>query len=313
MKVILHVGAHRTGTTSFQSYMRDHADDLLEQGIGFWGPNRTRKSVFPGLFRETTLGRVEKTTDRAFGRVAMHLQQAADHDLTHLLVSDENMLGTARQNLRSCQLYPAVGERMARVHAAFDGRIDRVILSLRSQDHWWASATAMTVGRGHPVPSAQRLEEIAADPRSWRDVIVDLACALPDVDIHVMPFEQHMGRPYDILEQAIDRSAPRDTKNHWLNRAPDLAQLRRLMVEQRGDLDAIPQGQGRMQPFSPEQIVQLRDAYADDMGWLMAGADGLAKLITNPTRREIGNTLRTGALTEGLGHDIGQEQLARPG
>ena len=128
-----------------------------------------------------------------------------------------------------------------------------------------------------------------------------------------MPFEQHMGRPYDILEQAIDRPAPRDTKNHWLNRAPDLSQLRRLMVEQRGDLDAIPQRQGRMQPFSPEQIAQLRDAYADDMGWLMAGADGLAKLITNPTRREIGNTLRTGALTEGLGHDIGQEQLARPG
>ena len=122
-----------------------------------------------------------------------------------------------------------------------------------------------------------------------------------------------MGRPYDILQQAIDRSAPRDTKNHWLNRAPDLGQLRRLMVEQRGDLDAIPQGQGRMQPFGPEQIAQLRDAYADDMGWLMAGADGLAKLITNPTRREIGNTLRTGALTEGLGHDIGKEQLARPG
>lgn len=313
MKVILHVGAHRTGTTTFQHYMRDHAGDLLDQRIGFWGPNRTRKSVFPGLFRENTLGQVEKTAMRASGRVAMHLQRAARHDLSHLLVSDENMLGTARHNLRSCQLYPAAGERMARLHNAFCGQVERVILSVRCQDHWWASAAAMTVGRGHPVPSAQRLDEIAADPRSWRDVITDLACALPDVDIHVMPFEEHIGRPHDILQEAINRPTRPDSKNHWLNRAPDLAELRRLMGEQGGDPHVFPDGQGRWQPFSPEQTAQLREAYADDMHWLLSGADGLATLITDPTRTETGTSLHAGALTEGLGHDIGQEQLARPG
>lgn len=313
MKVILHVGAHRTGTTSFQHYVRDHAGDLLDQGIGFWGPNRTRKSVFPGLFRETTFGQVEKTSLRAVGRVGLHLQRADRHELSHLLVSDENMLGTARHNLRSCQLYPAAGERMARLHQAFEGRITRVILSLRCQDHWWASAAAMTVARGHPVPSAQRRDEIATDPRTWRDVITDLACALPDVDIHVMPFEEHMGRPHDILQQATDRPAPRDSKNYWLNRAPDLAQLRRLMAEQGGDPSVFPEGQGRWQPFGREQTAQLREAYADDMHWLISGADGLATLITDPTRNQIGTTLHAGALTEGRGHDIGQEKLARPG
>ncbi len=313
MDVILHIGAHRTGTTTFQRYMRDHADDLAGQGVGYWGPNRTRKSIFPGLFRETTFGQIEKTAFRASGRVAMQMQRVSQSGVSHLLVSDENMMGTARHNLRACTLYPAVGERMARLHDAFRAKITRVILSVRSQDHWWASAAAMTVGRGHPVPSAQRREMIAADPRTWRDVITDLACALPDVDIRVLPFEHHMGRPQDILEQVTDHPAPQDLKNHWLNRAPDLADLRRRMTEQGGDVSVFPQGQGRWLPFSREQSAQLREAYVDDMHWLIAGADGLAQLITDPTRAQTGRNLHAGVVTEGLGHDIGQEKLARPG
>ena len=313
MDVILHIGAHRTGTTTFQHYMRAHADDLAQQGLGFWGPHRTRKSVFPGMFRETTFGPIEKTALRAAGRVSLQMHRVAKSGVSHLLVSDENMMGTPRHNLRSCTLYPAVGERLARLHDAFGGQITRVLLSVRSQDHWWASVAAMTVGRGHPVPSAQRREMIAADPRSWRDVITDLACALPDVDIRVLPFEQHMGRPQDILREATNVAAPRDPEPLWLNRAPDLPSLRARMVEQGGDAGVFPQGQGRWLPFSKEQSAQLREAYADDMHWLIAGADGLAQLITDPIRTQTGTNLHAGVLTEGRHHDIGQEKLARPG
>ena len=62
-----------------------------------------------------------------------------------------------------------------------------------------------------------------------------------------------------------------------------------------------------------EQIAQLREAYADDMHWLTAGADGLATRITDPTRNQTGTNLHAGALTEGQDHDIGQGQLARSG
>jgi len=313
MDVILHIGAHRTGTTTFQRYMRDQTDYLERHAIGFWGPHRTRKSVFPGLFRGGGIGRVENTAFRAAGRVALQMHGAEQRGARHLLVSDENMLGTARYNLRSGALYPAAGERMARLCDAFRGRISRVVMSVRSQDHWWASAAAMTVGRGHPVPSAQRCEMIANDTRSWRDVITDLACALPDAEIRVLPFEQHMGRPQDILYQATDRRAPIDPKHLWLNRSPDLARLRDVMAQQGGDITQLPQGQGRWLPFSHEQSAQLREAYADDMFWLTAGADGLAHLITDPIRNQTGINLHAGVLTEGQGHDFGKEHVARSG
>ena len=154
---------------------------------------------------------------------------------------------------------------------------------------------------------------IACDPRSWRDVITDLSCALPDAEILVLPFEHHMGRPQNVLQQATGASAPRDVMHRWLNRAPDLPALRRAMAQQGGETDVIPQGQGRWLPFSTEQNAQLREAYADDMHWLMAGADGLAQLITDPTRNTTGSNLHAGVLTEGIGHEQGQEELARSG
>ena len=49
MRVILHTGAHRCATTSFQEYMRQNAQPLARQGIGFWGPHRTRGGLFHGI------------------------------------------------------------------------------------------------------------------------------------------------------------------------------------------------------------------------------------------------------------------------
>ena len=122
-----------------------------------------------------------------------------------------------------------------------------------------------------------------------------------------------MGCPQNILQQAMDGPAPRDLMRRWLNRAPDLARLREITAEQGGDVGCFPQGQGRWLPFSTEQSAQMRDAYVQDMHWLRAGADGLATLITDPTRTQTGSNLHAGVLTEGIGHELGQEELARSG
>jgi len=50
MDILLHVGAHRTGTTSFQRYLADHADPIAAQGTCVWGPRQTRGGLFAGLF-----------------------------------------------------------------------------------------------------------------------------------------------------------------------------------------------------------------------------------------------------------------------
>ena len=309
MDVILHLGAHRTGTTTFQHYMRDHADDLGQQGTGFWGPWRTRKSVFPGLFPGPAAANGRKRHAHAQGRVRVLAARAADLGLRDLLVSDENMIGTPRACLRAKILYPAIGERLARVSAAFGGKISRVVLCVRSPDLWWSSVAAMTVARGHPIPKPRTFEVISNRQRGWRDVITDLSCALPDAHIEVLPFETFAGRPDSLLEAAMGRAAPVDLNALWLNRSPDLPKLRKVLAAQGADPAQLPEGPGRWHPFTPEQTARLAENYADDLHWLTAGADGLAHLTEDKIRTRAEKTLPPDQRTRGQAHDSGQGHI----
>ena len=302
MDVILHLGAHRTGSTTFQHYVRSQFETLDSKGIGFWGPVRTRKSVLPGMFHNIPT----HAPRRADGRVRMLTAKAEAMGVEKLLISDENMLGSCNHCFRQGALYPAVGQRLARLGAAFGGRVTRVVLSIRAQDLWWASASALAAARGHKVQGHERYAQIAASPRTWRDVITDMSCALPDADIRVMPFETFAGRPERVLEEALDMTFPVDAQMRWLNRSLPLNDLRAVLTEQGGDPTILPKGQGRWQPFTPEQAVALRENYSDDLHWLTAGADGLAKLTQDEARIRAGLSLPQGHMTKGQDYDQGQ-------
>ncbi|MGC1503011.1 MAG: hypothetical protein WA782_02615 [Sulfitobacter sp.] len=303
MDVILHLGAHRTATTTFQHYIGDHLDGLSAQHIAYWGPERARTSVFPGLFRNSTAPRGRNLAKRAEGRIRLFATQARAQGVEQLLISDENLLGNCKQNIRAERLYPAAGERTARISAAFGGRLRRIVLSVRSQDIWWASACALTVSRGHPVPSARKLEAIARNRRTWRDVITDLACAAPGAQIDVLTFEAVTGRPERLLRTALEKDVPKDTRRRWLNRSPDLQTLRAGLADQGSDPDLLPDELGRWQPFTPEQTAILRENYADDLHWLLAGADGLARLTEDTCPNRAETYLPSGALTKGQRYD----------
>lgn len=310
MEIILHLGAHRTGTTTFQHYMRDHLAQLGAEKTGFWGPRRTRQSVFPGFFAKGGSAQARQRQRRAEGRIALHRSQAAGRGLDQLVISDENMIGTPRGCLIAGQLYPAIGMRMARFAAAFGGGFARVVLSVRSPDLWWASAAAMTVARGHPVPGPARFAAIAASARGWREVITDLACALPGTEIRVLPFERFAGRPAAVLGAALRRPVPADQQQLWLNRSPDLPSLRAALTAQGSDPALLPPGAGRWQPFTQEQTALLAERYADDLHWLYAGADGLAQLTEDESAQEAAQRPPRGTKTEGQDNDIAKGQLA---
>ena len=307
MDIILHVGCHRTGSTSFQHYVRGNRAHLMAQGTALWEPHKLRRGVFDGLFAKPRMRNGRNLQRRAMGRVRLHAAQARRAGAQRLLVTEENMIGAPRACLRAATLYPAIGERMARLDAAFEGTIARVVMVIRSQELWWSSIAAYGVGRGHPMPDAARLAALADAPRTWRDVITDMACALPDTQIKVLPFEQFAGRSEKVLEEATDYPAPLTHAESWLNRSPNLEMLRDKMAEigmPEGDLpDHLARGEGRWNPFTPAQSATLREAYADDMMWLTAGADGLATLTEDRSRTRAGPSLPAGALTKGQSND----------
>ncbi len=308
MDIILHIGAHRTGSTSFQRYLQANRGRLSRLGIGGWGPWRTRKGLFHGL-----AGRPETPTQaqRAAGRVQLNLNGTARRGVAVLVVSEENMIGSMRTNLRSGLLYPEIGERMARIHAGF-GSVRRIVLQIRSLETWWASTFAYMIPRGASVPDPRHLDFIAENTRSWRHVITDLSCACPGAEILVTPFERFAPHPDRLLHRMtgamfLPRAEP---GAFWANRAPYLPALREVLVDRGEDPAVLPEGEGRYQPFSDAAATALREAYADDLFWLQAGADGMAILTEEARSEKSGLNRMLGAAMRGQADDEDARRMA---
>ncbi len=310
MKVLLHIGAHRCATTSFQEYMRQNIGPIALQGVGYWGPNQTRKGLFQGVLPGPQALPGKDPGLRARGRVQLKLAAERATGLSQLVISDENIMGSMRQNLHIGGLYCDVGERMTRFAATFDGALTDVVVNIRSLDHYWASALTYGVARGFPFPNTHTLDRFAQAHRSWRDVITDIATALPDVNIWVQPFDTFGGRPDAQLNSMTGIKAPRTHARIRLNRSPRVEELRTYLIED--DAVKLDGMYGRWRPFDAEQIARMREAYADDVMWLVGGADGLAQLAEdNQDQAEETNTFRR-TLTRGRPHDQNR-QLAGSG
>lgn len=293
--VILHLGAHRTGSTSFQSYLRAHREVLLARQIGFWGPWRTRSGLLSGVSDAPQSPVQARHADH---RLRLALEAAHRHGARQLLVSDENMMGTPRRCLRSGRLYPDAGERLARLGRAFGGP-RRIVLSLRALDLWWSSIISFLIPRGEDLPTRAQLDAIVDSPRSWRALIEDLARACPQSEIAVVHFDQSADNPAHLLRCAtgVDGVPAAPPGAFWKNRHRALPDLRADLASRGADPGQLPAGEGRYIPFTDAQRARLREACADDLFWLRAGAGGLATFHddTDPARTGAD---RPGDLTE---------------
>ena len=310
MDVILHIGAHRCATTSFQTYMRSNADALQDAGVGFWGPRRTRTGLFRGLQPGPQIGLGRSVKTRALGRVRLQCARTAAHGVHQLVVSDENMLGTMRANLRLAELYSGAGERMARFAEAFRDYLTDIVINIRSPELYWSSVLGYYAALGRGVPRSGLVSRLAEAPRSWRDVITDVACACPDARVRVMPFESFAGRPDAQLTCVTGYPAPRGGAQCRVNQTPALPALRARMARGEGEL---PEGSGRWMPFSPQHRAMMRETYADDLMWLAAGADRLARLEQNPAIHKAGTHLPFSDMKRGSYDERRHITVARAG
>ncbi|WP_179381200.1 hypothetical protein [Jannaschia marina] len=281
--VTLHLGAHRTGATSLQHLLTRNLGWLASRGIAYWGPRRTRDGVMSGVIGDP--GRVETGRDirahRAAGRIAMLRSEMQAEGTARLLISDQALLGSLRENLLLGRLYPTARARLARLAAAMPG-IDHVALAIRSPDAWWTSVFADLMTRGFAPPDRATIEAVLGARRGWRDVIEDVAEALPGARLTVWMHEDRAAHPERALMELTDllpehRGAPR------LRRAPTCAALQDRL-RQEGCMTQLPEVGGLYAPFTPDERAHLRSRYDADLAWLRAGADGLIAPEDNDIR-----------------------------
>ena len=292
MDITLHIGPHRTATTSFQNYLRQSREDLLAQGVAVWGPGITRDKT--RLLNE-------------------RIKAVSASGAQRLVVSEENLAGSVRRNLKDASLYLGIGDRVARFARDLGGNVSSILLSPRSLDVFWCSSIAFAAARGLPLPDQKKRAAIAMGRRGWRDVISEIAMALPDTRIRVLPFDQYAGRPDRFLADGAGINGPICKNRAPVNVSPRLPDLRRALHASGQDASSLPFGMGRWNPFTSEEHSALRELYADDMMWLTAGADGLATLIEDRSATKAGTNLPRAALEKGQFDEFEERCMARPG
>lgn len=262
MDVILHLGAHRTGTTSLQAWMLENEDLLRAAGIACWGPQLTRAGLFEGLIKrpDRVTDPVERAARASAARIRMEIDRLAEAGLRALLISEENVLGAMPQCLEHRMLYPDLAGRIARVLAAFGPHLTGLAISVRRYDMWWASVIAAGQARGVTPPDARGCDRLASHPRSWKRVVQILreASALP---VTVLPFEGFVGRHEAQLAAMLPGAAlPAALYDHG----------------RRYNGAAADHGEnGRFMPFSLAQRGQMTARYLEDLAWLRAPRQGV--------------------------------------
>lgn len=311
MDVTLHVGAHRCATTTFQAYLRANALALHGMGIGVWGPRRTRGGLFRGVLPLTGMATDPRPADRARGRIALALARSAQAGLHRVVVTDENVLGTPRANLRLATLYPGLADRLARFDAAFGGAVTDVVLTVRSPECYWTSLLTYVLMRGTPMPAPALMERIAASERSWREVIEEVAAAMPRARLTVLTFERFASRPEAQLAAMTGLARPPlRMARERLNASLPLPALRASVTP--AVAARLPAGQGPWQPFDARQQARMRERHADDLFWLLQGASGRARLF-GETLAETGADWPAPDKTEGRPDDIEARHMAGAG
>jgi hypothetical protein len=308
MDVILHVGAHRTATTSFQKVLQLNKARLADHGVAVWTPQQTRSAGFSALSHAPgDMGpQARERAQRASMAMRMEMTRLRGQGIKTLLISEENTIGTMRHNLMAGALYPELGARLGRYLPGIGVDLRQIWLGIRCPSTLWPSAIAYGITAMMPVPSVERLGMLAHSRRSWRDVITWLTKSAPQARVQAWQFETWAAENDMLIAQLLGlpdgalRPAPRQ------NRSKSAAELR-MIVAERGEEDIawrIPNLPEPWQPFTGAQLAMMRQRYSADLEWLSGPGRGFARLVIPDIMtekykgtqhdRQIGGLVQTG-------------------
>jgi hypothetical protein len=180
MKLHLHLGAHKTATTHFQSVL-EHNRDIYNKNACYVSMEEFRANV-------TYAGKI--MNPYCYSEVDSYLNKITKIKQHSLIVSEENIVGDIQHIYHSKALYGDLGKRLDRLSGFISQFSDVTIwFSIRSMDTFIPSMYCESLlhwryRRFSRVFSGQYAH-------SWVPIILAIREALPGVKITVIPYESY--------------------------------------------------------------------------------------------------------------------------
>lgn len=193
-KIIIHVGVHKTATTSMQKFFENQQAKFLDHDVRYFPLRFTRKEITP-LIRSREPQHGNRLTELLNGQ-----RQGK------LLLSDENILGNARE-IRRNRLYTSAETRLRRFMDQFERVPIHMFLTLRSPANFIASMYCEYLRNNPFVPFDVFTGDFNLQNCSYRAMFGWIRSVPANVRAHVIPFEEaYDGGPRTVLN-AIVRQA----------------------------------------------------------------------------------------------------------
>lgn len=188
LEVVLHVGAHRTGTSALQRSLGRQAPRLAAAGIAFWGPKVLRGGKIAGLL-------AAEESAALTGRDNPGASEGSNDFLAgvppsrRLILSDENMAGTMYRNWTHGTLYPEVSGQLRAVLRLLPAPPAAIYLTLRDFAGYWQSVFAH-LQRVRRVSRFEAARLSASAGNSWLPALKAVRAACPEAPLHVARYDR---------------------------------------------------------------------------------------------------------------------------
>ena len=298
VKVVLHLGAHKTATTYLQARLAKSANPLRQMQVGY---------VDLPAFRDSQ--KRAGGLRRAEPRYAMLRRRALRHEMSELIrrevafgvnrivFSDENILGSLTDLAGGAELYRSAGARVRAVIDALRDHDVEIAVSIRDYSSFLPSVWShMAMRDGYRAFDQASAVPFLTGGRGWADVVQDIRSAAPDARLTFWLYEDLHHAEQEVLRALVGPVAgsavePIGWQAHTGFSAPAVFEIERLVeTGERLAPDRLrgiarhfckSRGYGRYSPWQTDVARQLSERYANDVRRIhhIAGVDQIGMLL----------------------------------
>lgn len=282
MKIRLHLGAHRTGTTTLQTILRQNSEVMLSHGVRCltcWGfGNRSDpglRSVTRLVHQASKQSRLGGWSKRRDARRMLDLQIGAERQDV-LVLSDENLLGKPISEGDGAGVYPNSRDSLQACARVLSNAPERVHVTVRDYASFLTSAYAMAAVYGsRKVPFVSVKERMLRVEHRWPQVLRDVCDAFPRSKVSFGVFEKapiettlEVLLAPEVKVNALDLAVPRQNSSPTVEAIAAAFERGPLEYEVADALILEHAGGTRFDPLSDHEKAELSDLYAEDLGVL---------------------------------------------
>lgn len=279
----VHLGAHRTGTSSFQMMLAENRALLAAQGFDVAYPGRDDIPKGNLRLRLPSPRNLERWESEFVPPAADELQRHCTETGHAMILSEENILGRMI-HFSAGKFYPAAEARLKTLAAAAEAPVLRAVLVVREYSELYASAWRKRAEDNRCPPFAKGRRNMLAMDRGWPDLVGLITQHLKVHQLVVIDCARR-GRSVDMVRQLVPEltsaslAEPVRRMNHSATDAALVALQERYMRGEtlaRGVWQQIvaqhrndTRSQG-LSDFTPRQERILKGRYAEHLDEIAA-------------------------------------------